>query len=57
MTEKRRPCLARQQADQMYCSRCGLLWGTNDPDPPDCRDLPLPKPKVKKPKRKARDAR
>lgn len=29
-------CSARQYSDQMQCSRCGLTWDVNDPDPPQC---------------------
>lgn len=31
-------CQARQYSDQMSCAACGLVWDTNDPDPPECRD-------------------
>lgn len=27
---------ARQYSDQMVCSRCGLVWDVNDPEPPEC---------------------
>lgn len=30
-------CEARQYSDQMCCTRCGLNWDVNDPDPPGCR--------------------
>lgn len=30
-------CAARQISDQMNCHRCGLVWDTNDPEPPKCR--------------------
>ena len=33
---ERGPCEARQYSDQMQCSRCGLTYDVNDPDPPDC---------------------
>lgn len=47
-------CAARPGADQqMRCTRCGLVWDIDDPEPPTCRDEPVPKPKAKKP-RKAR---
>jgi hypothetical protein len=29
-------CQARQESDQMRCAACGLLWDTNDPEPPVC---------------------
>ncbi len=30
-------CRATQHSDQMICASCGLVWDTNDPDPPECR--------------------
>lgn len=43
-------CAARPGADQqMHCGRCGYVWDLDDPEPPTCRDEPVPKPKVKKP--------
>lgn len=33
------PCTARQFSDQMICSKCGLVWDTNDTDPPTCGKL------------------
>ena len=30
------PCEARRYSDQMQCSRCGLAYDVNDPDPPEC---------------------
>ena len=30
-------CEARQYSDQMICTKCGLVWDTNDPDPPKCK--------------------
>lgn len=55
MTDSRpTACAARQDAtQQMRCLRCGYVWDIDDPEPPTCRDEPVPKPKVKKP-RKAR---
>lgn len=32
-------CKARQHSDQMICSTCGLIWDTNDTDPPTCRGV------------------
>lgn len=32
-----RECEARQHSDQMICVKCGLVWDTNDPDPPKCK--------------------
>ena len=29
-------CEARQHSDQMMCSRCGIAYDVNDPDPPQC---------------------
>lgn len=29
-------CKARQHSDQMICHECGLIWGMNDPEPPEC---------------------
>jgi rubredoxin len=29
-------CKARQYSDQMNCHKCGLVWDTNDPQPPKC---------------------
>lgn len=34
---KRHNCQARQYGDQMICAPCGLIWDTNDPEPPECR--------------------
>lgn len=31
-----RNCQARQHSDQMICSKCGLVWDVNDPEPPEC---------------------
>lgn len=31
-------CEAVQHADQTACERCGLVWDTNDPDPPACHN-------------------
>ena len=53
MTAKRPGCQARQQSDQMYCAKCGLVWDMNDPDPPECQPKPAKKPKAKK-KRKVK---
>lgn len=33
---KTKGCAARQQSDQMYCSKCLLTWDVNDLDPPQC---------------------
>lgn len=30
-------CTAIRQSDEMYCSSCGLRWGVDDLEPPDCR--------------------
>ena len=30
-------CRARQQSDQMICERCGLAWGLNEQESPQCR--------------------
>lgn len=30
-------CAARQYSDQMVCSKCGLAWDINDPEPPQCK--------------------
>jgi hypothetical protein len=30
-------CFARQYSDQKICHQCGLVWDTNDPDPPACK--------------------
>jgi hypothetical protein len=30
-------CQARQHSDQMICAACGLVWDTNDPEPPSCK--------------------
>lgn len=35
------PCEAVQHADSMLCKRCGLLWDTNDPSPPECPRIDL----------------
>ena len=32
-------CRATQHSDQMICASCGLVWDTNDPDPPECRKI------------------
>lgn len=32
-----RNCLARQHSDQMICTKCGLVWDVNDPEPPECK--------------------
>ena len=32
-----RNCLARQHSDQMLCTKCGLVWDVNDPEPPECK--------------------
>lgn len=59
MTDSRpTSCAARPGADQqMRCTRCGLVWDIDDPEPPGCRDTPAPKPKVKKPRKgRARNA-
>lgn len=38
-------CQAKQYSDQMICSRCGLQWDVNDPDPPLCqKDKPAASP-------------
>lgn len=29
-------CNARQQGDEMFCSRCVLRWSVTDTDPPQC---------------------
>lgn len=42
-----RNCHARQHSDQMVCDRCGLVWDTNDPEPPACLEEPKPKEKEK----------
>lgn len=36
---KRHNCQARQYGDQMICAPCGLIWDTNDPEPPQCRPV------------------
>lgn len=36
---KRHNCHARQYGDQMICAACGLIWDTNDPEPPECRKV------------------
>lgn len=53
MTDSRpATCLARQGPDQqMRCHRCGLVWDLDDPEPPACRDEPVKKPKVRKPRK------
>ena len=53
MTDSRpTACAARQGADQqMRCTRCGYAWDLDDPEPPTCRDEPVQKPKVKKPRK------
>lgn len=33
---RREKCEARQYSDQMCCTKCGLNWDANDPDPPEC---------------------
>lgn len=33
-------CQATQHSDQMICTSCGLVWDTNDTDPPACRPIP-----------------
>ncbi len=30
-------CQAVQHSDQKVCTRCGLCWDMNDPDPPQCK--------------------
>lgn len=40
-------CRARQFSDQMICSKCGLVWDTNDNDPPSCGKLRQFPPNVK----------
>ena len=42
------PCQARQHSDQMICSKCGLLWDINDPDPPECQRHTLPEKSTKR---------
>lgn len=32
----RRRCQARQESDEMVCSRCRVRWDVNDPEPPRC---------------------
>lgn len=34
---KRHNCQGRQYGDQIICAPCGLIWDTNDPEPPECR--------------------
>ena len=34
---KKTGCTARQYSDQMICDNCGLVWDTNDPEPPQCK--------------------
>jgi hypothetical protein len=29
-------CKAQQHSDQMICDECGLIWDTNDSEPPTC---------------------
>ncbi len=33
-------CKARRYSDQMQCE-CGRAWDMNDPDPPECGELPV----------------
>lgn len=35
-------CQARQQSDEMVCTRCVLRWDVHDPDPPPCLPHPAP---------------
>lgn len=35
-------CSARQYSDEMHCHKCGLVWGLNDPDPPECQPKQKP---------------
>lgn len=30
-------CQARQYGSEMHCAKCGLVWDTNDPEPPECQ--------------------
>lgn len=32
-------CSARRYSDQMSCSKCGLAWDVNDPEPPECKTV------------------
>lgn len=32
-------CRIRQFSDQTICETCSLVWDTNDPSPPKCRQL------------------
>lgn len=32
-------CRATQQADEMFCARCGLRWDLHDEDRPLCREV------------------
>lgn len=34
---RRENCSAVRQSDEMYCRGCGLRWGCDDAEPPDCR--------------------
>jgi len=34
-------CEAVQHSDQKVCTRCGLCWDMNDPEPPECKPKPL----------------
>lgn len=43
MSERPKECKARQYADQMRCLKCGMVWDTNDPEPPECKREPEPK--------------
>lgn len=35
-------CKVHRINDQMMCSKCGLNWDYNDPDPPICRSITRP---------------
>lgn len=42
MSARPKECKARQYADQMRCLKCGMVWDTNDPEPPECKSYQLP---------------
>lgn len=36
-SEPQHICTAIRQSDEMYCPSCGLRWGVDDLEPPECR--------------------
>lgn len=36
MNRRRPECRATVHGDEFHCGNCGLVWDTNDSDPPEC---------------------